>query len=102
MFQACSSKFTPIQQWLYYDALECLPENEDVLTESDCAPRNSRYDGQIAVFGEEFQKKLGKLRYFLVTLVTTRNYCLGRINKLIKCVKNFSVKLIIIVEYSTD
>lgn len=25
--QACSRKFTPLQQWLYFDALECLPEN---------------------------------------------------------------------------
>lgn len=28
--------------------------------------RNSRYDGQIAVFGEDFQQKLGDLNYFLV------------------------------------
>lgn len=27
--QACSRKFTPLQQWLYFDALECLPENEN-------------------------------------------------------------------------
>lgn len=29
----------PIMQWLYFDAVECLPEVEDViLTEEECAP----------------------------------------------------------------
>ena len=29
----------PIMQWLYFDALECLPEDKDVvLTEEECAP----------------------------------------------------------------
>ena len=31
------------------------------------AQRNSRYDGQLAVFGEEFQKRLESLKYFLVS-----------------------------------
>jgi ubiquitin-activating enzyme E1 len=67
VMKACSGKFTPIQQWLYFDATECLPENSDtVLTEEMCRPRNCRYDGQIAVFGIEFVKKLSDIRYFLV------------------------------------
>ncbi|XP_058260101.1 ubiquitin-like modifier-activating enzyme 1 isoform X1 [Hemibagrus wyckioides] len=69
VMKACSGKFTPLKQWLYFDALECLPEQEDCdrgLTEEACAPRDSRYDGQIAVFGSEFQEKLKKQRYFLV------------------------------------
>ncbi|KAM9483646.1 ubiquitin-like modifier-activating enzyme 1 [Clarias gariepinus] len=69
VMKACSGKFTPLHQWLYFDALECLPEQEDSnrgLTEEACAPRNSRYDGQIAVFGYDFQEKLKKQRYFLV------------------------------------
>jgi len=37
--QACTGKFMPIMQWLYFDALECLPEAEEtVLTEEECAP----------------------------------------------------------------
>lgn len=28
--QACSGKFHPIVQWLYFDALECLPESGSV------------------------------------------------------------------------
>lgn len=65
--KACSGKFTPLRQWLYFDALECLPQEEGgVLSEDACAPRDSRYDGQIAVFGSDFQNKLKKQKYFLV------------------------------------
>ncbi|KTF71356.1 hypothetical protein cypCar_00036512 [Cyprinus carpio] len=67
--KACSGKFTPLRQWLYFDALECLPqENDGVLSEDACAPRDSRYDGQISVFGSAFQDKLKKQNYFLVSV----------------------------------
>ncbi|XP_076839659.1 ubiquitin-like modifier-activating enzyme 1 isoform X2 [Brachyhypopomus gauderio] len=67
VMKACTGKFMPIVQWLYFDALECLPEAEEtVLTEEECAPKNCRYDGQIAVFGSKLQDLLGKQRYFLV------------------------------------
>uniref|UniRef100_A0A8C2JA29 E1 ubiquitin-activating enzyme n=1 Tax=Cyprinus carpio TaxID=7962 RepID=A0A8C2JA29_CYPCA len=67
VMKACTGKFMPIMQWLYFDAVECLPEAEDaVLTEEECAPRNCRYDGQIAVFGSKLQELLAKQRYFLV------------------------------------
>uniref|UniRef100_A0A8C1TDW8 Ubiquitin-activating enzyme E1 n=1 Tax=Cyprinus carpio TaxID=7962 RepID=A0A8C1TDW8_CYPCA len=66
VMKACTGKFMPIMQWLYFDAVECLPEAEDaVLTEEECAPRNCRYDGQIAVFGSKLQELLAKQRYFL-------------------------------------
>lgn len=64
IIKACSNKYTPIYQWLYYDAFECLPPNYkelDVDIESE-----SRYDGQIKVFGNEFQKKLAEEKYFVV------------------------------------
>ncbi|KAK7102589.1 ubiquitin-like modifier-activating enzyme 1 [Littorina saxatilis] len=66
VMKACSGKFTPLQQFMYFDALECLPADKSVLTEESCKPRNCRYDGQIAVFGAEFQEKLGNLNYFVV------------------------------------
>ncbi|XP_035895537.1 ubiquitin-like modifier-activating enzyme 1 [Anopheles stephensi] len=64
VMKACTGKFTPIYQYLCYDAIECLPEAD--LTEEECAPTGSRYDGQIAVFGRKFQDVLGQLKYFIV------------------------------------
>ncbi|KAL3275982.1 hypothetical protein HHI36_020713 [Cryptolaemus montrouzieri] len=66
VMKACSGKFHPIYQWLYFDAIECLPEDTAEITEELAAPTNSRYDGQIAVFGRNYQKKLGGLKYFVV------------------------------------
>ncbi|CEH13667.1 ubiquitin activating enzyme [Ceraceosorus bombacis] len=64
--KACSGKFHPLVQHLYVDSLESLPAKVPELPESEFAPRNSRYDGQIAVFGHSFQEKLANVRQFLV------------------------------------
>ncbi|CAM9199908.1 unnamed protein product [Rangifer tarandus platyrhynchus] len=66
VMKACSGKFMPVMQWLYFDALECLPEGQEALSEDKCLPCQNRYDGQVAVFGSGLQEKLGKQRYFLV------------------------------------
>ncbi|XP_062040592.1 ubiquitin-like modifier-activating enzyme 1 [Lepus europaeus] len=66
VMKACSGKFMPIMQWLYFDALECLPENKAAFMEDKCLPHQNRYDGQVAVFGSDLQEKLGKQKYFLV------------------------------------
>ncbi|VVC91377.1 unnamed protein product [Leptidea sinapis] len=66
VMKACSGKFHPIVQWMYLDAIECLPLDRSELTEENCKPTGSRYDGQIAVFGKSFQKKIGQLKYFIV------------------------------------
>ncbi|XP_070431360.1 ubiquitin-like modifier-activating enzyme 7 isoform X5 [Equus przewalskii] len=64
---AISRKFMPLDQWLYFDALDCLPEDGKPLPNpEDCIPRGCRYDGQIAVFGAGFQKKLSHQHYLLV------------------------------------
>ena len=39
IFQACSGKFHPIVQWFYFDALECLPEEQEIAEESCKAVR---------------------------------------------------------------
>ncbi|RDA85662.1 hypothetical protein CP532_4628 [Ophiocordyceps camponoti-leonardi (nom. inval.)] len=65
VLKAVSGKFQPICQWMYFDSLESLPTSTPRTAEL-CAPRGSRYDGQIAVFGAEFQDKLANLRQFLV------------------------------------
>ncbi|KAG1815327.1 hypothetical protein EV424DRAFT_1412697 [Suillus variegatus] len=64
VLKACSAKFHPMLQHLYFDSLESLPTT--LPTEQDCQPLGSRYDGQIAVFGKSFQDKLANHRQFLV------------------------------------
>ncbi|XP_053172393.1 ubiquitin-like modifier-activating enzyme 1 [Scomber japonicus] len=66
VIKACSRKFTPLRQWLYFDALECLPEEEGQQEECSFLGKGKRYDGQIAVFGSSFQEKLCRQKYFLV------------------------------------
>lgn len=57
--KACSQKFSPIFQWFYFDALDCLKTMTDNSSES-------RYKSQVRLFGNEFQDKLSKLNYFIV------------------------------------
>ena len=60
----------PIRQFLYFDAIECLPEN--VFHSSDTIPTfnlpspKSRYYSQEIVFGTDFQEKICKSKYFVV------------------------------------
>lgn len=63
--KAVSGKFHPIFQYLYFDSLESLPKHSPI-TEQNTQPLNSRYDGQVAVFGSDFQHRLADSRQFLV------------------------------------
>ena len=65
VLKSVSGKFHPIVQWLYFDSLESLPISV-TRSEELCKPLNTRYDGQIAVFGKEFQDKLANVKQFLV------------------------------------
>lgn len=64
VLKACSAKFHPLVQHMYFDSLESLPAT--LPTEADCQPIGSRYDGQIAVFGKTFNDKIANHRQFLV------------------------------------
>ncbi|KAF2010116.1 ubiquitin-activating enzyme E1 [Aaosphaeria arxii CBS 175.79] len=65
VLKSVSGKFHPIKQFLYFDSLESLPTSTK-RSEELCAPIGSRYDGQIAVLGKEYQEKLGNVKEFLV------------------------------------
>ncbi|KAI9780248.1 MAG: E1 ubiquitin-activating protein [Geoglossum umbratile] len=65
VLKSISGKFHPIVQWLYFDSLESLPASVE-RSELLCKPLNCRYDGQIAVFGREFQEKISNVNEFLV------------------------------------
>ncbi|CAF3849427.1 unnamed protein product [Rotaria sp. Silwood1] len=65
----------PIRQFLYFDPIECLPENvfhpsnettNESNTRSNFSSKQSRYYSQEVVFGEDFQDKLGNAKYFLI------------------------------------
>ena len=57
----------PLRQWCYFDAVECLPDGAAwPLPAEEYAMTNSRYDGQIAVFGQSFQEKIRAQSLFLV------------------------------------
>ncbi len=64
VLKACSAKFHPMLQHLYFDSLESLPS--DLPSEQDVQPIGSRYDAQIAVFGKKFQDRIANFREFLV------------------------------------
>ncbi|XRB18925.1 ubiquitin-activating enzyme E1 [Pseudoscourfieldia marina] len=67
--KACSSKFTPLNQFFYFDSCESLPLDGDgmlALSKEDMAPRGTRHDGQIAVFGAKFQEHAASRNIFLV------------------------------------
>ena len=70
VLKACTGKFMPIMQWFYFDARECLLQDTSglKLTHDTDQPVNvgSRYEGQINVFGKEFQESLSKQKYFVV------------------------------------
>jgi ubiquitin-activating enzyme E1 len=62
VIKAITGKFHPIYQWLYVDALECLPSE----IPPDCAASGGRYSAQELVFGAAYQKVLSDLSVFLV------------------------------------
>lgn len=69
VMKACSGKFMPVRQLMYFDALECLPdqpEKDPQLSAENCKPVGNRYDGQVAVFGKDFQDKIKRNKNFVV------------------------------------
>jgi ubiquitin-activating enzyme E1 len=64
VIKACSAKFHPMKQHMYFDSLESLPASKP--TEADCQPLKTRYDGQIAVFGRTFHETIANHKQFLV------------------------------------
>ena len=55
-------QYIPINQWLIMDFLEIA---ENVKDDADRTLQNSRYDDQIAIFGNEIQNKLKKSNFFM-------------------------------------
>ena len=58
-----TGKYLPINQWLYFDFFEKLDKIE---MNDKFNALNSRYDEQIAIFGQTFQQKLSNLNIFII------------------------------------
>eukprot|EP01132_Coremiostelium_polycephalum_P008603 gene8603-10590_t len=65
VLKAASGKFHPIKQLMFFDAIEALPEDEN-LPEEEFQPIGSRYDGQIITLGKTLHTQITNLNYFLV------------------------------------
>ncbi|CCW63771.1 unnamed protein product [Phytomonas sp. EM1] len=69
VLKLCSGKFTPIHQWLYYDARELLKARPGTPGEwmgARCGLSNGRYTGQEIVLGADFQSYVHQQRAFIV------------------------------------
>ncbi|KAL1476491.1 hypothetical protein MTO96_018479 [Rhipicephalus appendiculatus] len=66
VIKACSGKFTPIHQWFYFDAFECLPQKASVPEAEAKEMELMRYGAQACVFGSDVQRMLWSLDYLLV------------------------------------
>lgn len=62
VMKAVSKKFTPINQWLYLDFADILPK--DNTNKGHFV--GTRYESQVAIFGDELQKQLAKSNIFIV------------------------------------
>lgn len=61
--KACSAKFPPLQQWLYLDALKCLPRDTSAMAQEVAASHHfpaDRYLAQTSLFGPGFQVGLAR------------------------------------------
>ncbi len=58
-----TGKYEPIEQWKFYDFSFIKPDQEKIINQNNS---NSRYEEQIAIFGDEIQNKIKKLELFLI------------------------------------
>ena len=58
-----TGKYEPIDQWLIMDFFETV---ENIKEDADRSLKGSRYDDQIAIFGNEIQEKIEKSKIFMV------------------------------------
>jgi ubiquitin-activating enzyme E1 len=66
VIKASMNKYTPLFQSLYFEALDCLPDNYLDLPEEEFTKLDSRYDSQILTFGKNIQEKINQSNIFIV------------------------------------
>ncbi|XP_077131089.1 ubiquitin-like modifier-activating enzyme 6 [Ranitomeya variabilis] len=65
VLKAVSEKFSPLQQWLFLDAMEIV-KPLDQISQEEFLPRGDRYDALRACIGDTFCRKIHSLNIFLV------------------------------------
>ncbi|KAM4809981.1 ubiquitin-like modifier-activating enzyme 6 [Rhinophrynus dorsalis] len=65
VLKAVTGKFSPLQQWLFVDAMEIVCSLERT-NRDDFLPRGDRYDALRACIGDSFCQKIRNLNVFLV------------------------------------
>jgi hypothetical protein len=60
--KAMTAKYTPINQWLWFDFFETTSNLKDV----DRNPLGCRYDDQIAIYGREIQQRFQDMNIFMI------------------------------------
>mmetsp|Transcript_18112 Transcript_18112/g.27166 ORF Transcript_18112/g.27166 Transcript_18112/m.27166 type:complete len:1043 (-) Transcript_18112:182-3310(-) len=63
IIKGCMAKFTPLRQFMYFNALQALPTEP---IGKHHAPKGTRYDDYYAVFGNKVQEKIFDLNMFLI------------------------------------
>lgn len=71
--------YEPIKQWMFFDFYDAKISFEDnnIIKNNDLEIENSRYKEQLAIFGNEIQKKLEKLNINIIIcfLIATFSGC---------------------------
>lgn len=58
-----TGKYIPINQWIWFDFFESVQDLDDNINRNISG---TRYDDQIAIFGQDFQKKLNDINLFII------------------------------------
>ena len=67
VIKSLSGKFTPLNQWLYLDACEILPNHEDASFDaSQYQPIGSRYDSQLILLGKKTHDAVVNSKTFMI------------------------------------
>ena len=90
-----TGKYIPINQWFIHDFFETV---ENIKNDADRTLKKSRYDDQIAIFGNEIQEKIQKSNIFMVGAGATGCEFLKNFAMMIK-ILNLQSLIMIILKY---
>ena len=68
VIKALSGKFTPLQQWMFLDAIEVLPASfaDENFDSSHFVPKQNRYDALRICVGQDTLDRLARTKLFMV------------------------------------